>query len=256
MIPIESLRNALSAERLNAYALPEDTDEVDRVARYLWNLALCSALQPALHTLEITVRNRLFDISRRIVDETKLSFDKVPCWLDARPSLLADRERDAVEKAKATIVKRRRPMTEGRLVSVLGFGFWVSLCRTPYEQGRAGGPRLWPELATRGFPHPPNTKRTRSQIFHALDPLRDLRNRVSHHEAVWDWKLDRYHREILEVIAWINPDLATTLEEHSPLPEALDRGVAGFRARAEEIILRPRRAVSVQKEPAPGGSRA
>ena len=236
MLPIGSLRSALSAERLSAYALPEDTDEVDSVARYLWNLALCSALQPALHTLEITVRNRLFNISRRIVDETKLSFDRVPCWLDARPSLLADRERQAVEKAKATIARRRSPMTEGRLVSVLGFGFWVSLCRAPYEQGRTGGPRLWPELANRGFPHLPKPMRTRSQIFHALDPLRDLRNRASHHEAVWDRKLNRSHREILETIAWINRDLAATLQEHSPLPAVLDRGVAGFRAQAEAII--------------------
>ncbi len=236
MLPIEGLRSALSAERLSAYALPQDTDEVDCVARYLWNLALCSALHPALHTLEITVRNRLFDISRRIVDETRLSFDKVPCWLDARPSLLADPERDAVEKAKETIAKRGRPMTEGRLVSVLGFGFWVSLCKRSYEQGRAGGPRLWPELAKRGFPHPPNAKCTRSQIFHALDPLRDLRNRVSHHEAVWDRKLGRSHQNILDTIGWINRDLATTLQDHSPLPAVLERGVAGFRAQAEAII--------------------
>ena len=141
-LPIEGLRSALSAERLSAYALPEDTDEVDCVARYLWNLALCSALHPALHTLEITVRNRLFDISRRIVDETNLSFDKVSCWLDARPSLLADPERDAVEKAKATILRRRSSMTEGRPVSVLGFGFRVSLCKRSYEQGRVGAAPL------------------------------------------------------------------------------------------------------------------
>ena len=131
MLSIASLRSALSADRLSAYALPEDTDEVDSVARYLWNLALCSALQPALHTLEVTVRNHPFNISRRIVDETKLSFDKVSCWLDARPSLLVDHEREAVEKAKETIARRRSPMSEGRLVSVLGFGFWVSLCGTP-----------------------------------------------------------------------------------------------------------------------------
>lgn len=236
MLSIGSLRSALSAERMSAYALPEDTDEVDSVARYLWNLALCSALQPALHTLEITVRNRLFNISKRIVDETKLSFDEVPCWLDARPSLLVDRERKAVDQAKAMIRMRGSPMTEGRLVSVLGFGFWVSLCRAPYEQGRVDGPRLWPELAKRGFPHLPEAMRTRSQIFHALDPLRDLRNRVSHHEAVWDRKLGRSHRKILETIAWINCDLATTLQEHSPLPAVLDRGVAGFRAQAESII--------------------
>ena len=236
MLSIGSLRSALSAERLGAYALPTDTDEVDSVARYLWNLALCSALQPALHTLEVTVRNHVFGISRRIVDETALSFDKVPCWLDARPSLLVDRERQNVEQAKATLSIRGNPMTEGRLVSVLGFGFWVSLCKRPYEQGRTGGPRLWPELARRGFPHLPKAKRTRSQVFHSLDRLRDLRNRVSHHEAVWDRKLNRSHQEILETVAWINRDLAATLEAHSPLPAVLDKGVAGFRAQADAII--------------------
>ena len=127
-------------------------------------------------------------------------------------------------------------MTPGRLVSVLGFGFWVSLCKRPYEQGRMAGPGLWPKLATKGFPHLAKTRQTRSQIFHALDPLRDLRNRASHHEPVWDRKLGRSHQRLLEVIAWINIDLAATLEAHSPLPAVLDKGVAGFRAQAEAII--------------------
>ena len=85
MLSIGSLRNALSTERLSAYAVPEDTDEVDSVARYLWNLALCSALQPALHTLEVTVRNHLFTVSRRIVDESALSFDSIPSLDQPRP---------------------------------------------------------------------------------------------------------------------------------------------------------------------------
>ena len=76
----------------------------------------------------------------------------------------------------------------------------------------------------------------RSQIYHSLDPLRDLRNRVSHHEAVWDRKLNRSHQEIIDTLAWINRDLAATLEAHSPLPTVFDKGVAGFRAQAEAII--------------------
>ena len=236
MLSIGSLRNALSAERLSAYAMPEDADEVDSVARYLWNLALSSALQPALHTLEVTVRNHLFTVARGIVDETTLTFNTIPCWLDAQPSLLAPRERETVEKAKEKLRIRKRGVTPGRLVSVLGFGFWVSLCKRPYEQGRAGGPGLWPKLATRGFPHLAKTQRTRSQIFHALDPLRDLRNRVSHHEPVWDRKVRRSHQDLLDVIAWINIDLAATLDAHSPLPAVLGKGAAGFRSQAEAII--------------------
>ena len=54
MLSVDSLRSALSTERSNAYAKSGDADEVDSVARYLWNLALCSAIQPAIHTLEAT----------------------------------------------------------------------------------------------------------------------------------------------------------------------------------------------------------
>ena len=122
MLSIGSLRNALSAERLGAYARPEDTDEVESVARYLWNLALCSALQPALHTLEVTVRNHLFTVSSRIVGQTKLSFDKIPCWLDARPSLLADREREAVEQAKKN--DRDPEESDDRGPACLDLGVW------------------------------------------------------------------------------------------------------------------------------------
>lgn len=49
-------------------------------------------------------------------------------------------------------------------------------------------------------------------------------------------RVARYLRDILETIAWINPELAATLEKHSPLPAVLDRGAAGFRAQAEAIV--------------------
>ena len=51
-----------------------------------------------------------------------LSFDKVPCWLDARPSLLADRERQAVEKAKED--DREAEESDDRRPACLGLRVW------------------------------------------------------------------------------------------------------------------------------------
>lgn len=39
------IERALSQPRLDGFALPGDRDEVDRVARYLWNMALAATLQ-------------------------------------------------------------------------------------------------------------------------------------------------------------------------------------------------------------------
>ena len=122
-----ALRLALSDERLAAYATPVDEDELDSVARYLWNVALAGAMGPGLHALEVTLRNNLFNASRRVVDETRLRFAEVPCWLDADPSLLYEREEVAVTDAKKTLRRAKKPMTPGRLVAALPFGFWVGL---------------------------------------------------------------------------------------------------------------------------------
>jgi len=49
---LRALRHALSDERLDGYADPADSDPLEAIARYLWNMALGSALQPALHVFE------------------------------------------------------------------------------------------------------------------------------------------------------------------------------------------------------------
>jgi hypothetical protein len=133
-VSLASLKRALSEERLGAYSIAGDRDELDAVARYLWNVHLCCALQPTLHLLEVTFRNNLFVGSRQVVDESTLRFRQVPCWLDANPPLLLHNEAEKVAEAKKALKKARRTLTTGRLVSKLSFGFWVSLCRTPYEK--------------------------------------------------------------------------------------------------------------------------
>lgn len=44
---------SISRERLGAYSLATDTDSVDAVARYVWNMALCAAVIPTLHLVEV-----------------------------------------------------------------------------------------------------------------------------------------------------------------------------------------------------------
>lgn len=235
-VSIRSLKLALSEERLHAYAVAGDTDEVDAVARYVWNLALGCALQPALHVLEITLRNHLFQASLKIVDESKLTFKSVNCWLDADPTLLELAEADSVEDAKKLLGRAKKPLTPGRLISKLGFGFWVSLCKRPYEQGRGGGPALWPGLATAGFPFLPAKDRTRVHVFHRLDKIRELRNRMSHHEPIWDRDLLKAHNEVLDTLSWMNLGLATALRLASPLEETVRQGATGFRPMAERLV--------------------
>jgi len=235
-LSIAALRSALSVERLAAYATDEDSDQLDAVARYIWNVALACAIQPSLHALEITLRNNLFNGSRKIVDESRLSFREVPCWLDADPSLLLKREAQTVEEAKALLSREKKEMTPGRLISKLGLGFWVSLCQAPYDQGRPDGPRLWPEIVKYSFPFVAKQNRTRSIIFHRLNELRELRNRASHHEPIWDRNFGRAERRLLEVLSWMNRGMAEALQRISTVEEVHRAGPKQYRSLAQELV--------------------
>lgn len=239
VLTISSLRIALSEERLRAYATQRDVDVLDSVARYQWNLALALALQPALHFLEICFRNHVLETSRRIVNEEQLSFGTIPCWLDAKPSLLERNEEAAVAVAKAAIAEARRPPTAGRLVARLNFGFWLSLCRRPYEQGRSSGPALWPALATAGFPFMKRGMRSRARIFQQLDEIRVLRNRISHHEPIWDRDIPAVNRSILEAISWMNLGLANVLAAESSVELVYGGGPSAFRECAVRHVKHP-----------------
>jgi len=103
VLSLAALRRALSPERLAAYALPEDQDALDAVARYLWNGALAAVMTPSLHALEVTLRNNLYEASLKVVDQSILSFRDIPTWLDADPCLLYGTEARAVEEAKAIL---------------------------------------------------------------------------------------------------------------------------------------------------------
>ena len=62
----------------------------------------------------------------------------------------------------------------------------------------------------------------RHQAHRALDRLRLLRNRVAHHEPIFEQSLvEDYHR-ILDVAGWISADVRGWIERHSRVPALLD----------------------------------
>jgi hypothetical protein len=231
-----ALERAMSRERLKAYRLPGDADEADGVARYAWNLALAAALLPSMHTLEIAFRNELNRAAVKLTEKRGFRYHRVASWLDARPTMLLPHEAEKVERAKTNLGNDPRSQTEGHLIAKLDFGFWVALCRDPYADSRAAGPRLWPRALDLAFRHRPASVTTRSQIFHPFDRIRKFRNRVAHHEPIWDRAYVAEHEHVLESLAWISPKLAEAMRHTSPAPATFRAGPEAYRSYAESIL--------------------
>jgi len=228
------LSKSLSHNRLAAYSVTSDRDSSDAVARYLWNLALSAAMQPVLHTLEVAFRNALFDVGNEATAKSPFSTRIVPSWLDAKPSMLASQEEADVTEAVQRLGKNPKRHTAGHLVGQLGF--WIRLCDSPYEQGRPNGPALWP-LAVKRFPNCPRSERTRVRIRYAFDEVREFRNRLAHHQPIWDTSVLDMHVRAIERLRWMNARLAAVTQHYSQLVAVYNAGPAAWRHIAESSFV-------------------
>ncbi|MCO5223701.1 MAG: hypothetical protein M9947_19330 [Thermomicrobiales bacterium] len=227
------LELAVSKDRLDPFR-PASGDQLETAIQYFWNVALCQALYPSLNMLEVVTRNSL----HRFLEQ---QFGR-PDWYDD-PSFLQRRERDDVVLAKRLVHRTGKPVTPGRIVAALNFGFWVSLLDALYGDD-ASGPRLWgafpsPNLAL-VFPYAPaGFQPYRRRIHGRLDDFRLLRNRVSHYEPIWQGiRLpsrqkrtpprivvpQELHAALIETIGWVNPTMGEASGALDMFPLVEQRG--------------------------------
>jgi hypothetical protein len=213
-ISLAALRRALSEPRLEAYRLHADESTSALFGRYRWNMALCAAMHPALHLLEVALRNN--------VHLAIAGLYRTPAWYDLGLTVLNAREAESIQKAKDELRRDGTPEEPDRLVAELNFGFWTSLFAVEYEQ------KFWPRLLAVTFPHIPKRHRTRSFIAGRLHSIRRVRNRVSHHEQVCLPGLPQRYSEILETMGWLVPNLSGILPTGEDFDEVYARGPAAY----------------------------
>ena len=78
--------------------------------------------------------------------------------------------------------------------------------------------RLWRPILYKAFP---NAKLSRKAVHQPLDRLRTLRNRIAHHEPIFQRHLTDDNRSILQVLAWICAETAAWVGHHSTVQAIL-----------------------------------
>lgn len=196
----------LATERLDAYR-QDGVPPATTLARYLWNMSLCESLYSPLQMAEIALRNSLhqFLIARC----------RTPAWYDVITGL-PPWQQDQLAKARRKLHDDGKPNNPGRMVAELHFGFWTGFFNKSHAQTGLGH-----ALAGQAFPHAPRAERNLRQLDARWKRIRDLRNRVFHHERIIHWTdLDAQHTAILEVISWASPELqqmAVALDRFTPI---------------------------------------
>ena len=208
---------AFSPERMSTYQAA--TGNHDKAAQlYVWNVKVSAAFYGPLQAVEVVLRNAIHrELSRRYGPHW---YDDPRAGLDWNCSSWIDREK----KHLNTIGRQIRP---SGLVAALPFGFWVSLLGPggridPQNSHRKANYEmtLWRPAIHLAFPHGPRL--SRKAAYAPLDSLRRLRNRIAHHEPIFNRLLEKDYECILEVAGWLSPPIRTWIERHSRLPALLE----------------------------------
>jgi hypothetical protein len=206
---INSLERSLSTERISTYLAAANSDHAAALRLYVWNTQISAAFYSPLQALEIVIRNAF---------HRELSAIYGRAWYDNPRVPLTPFARARVDDAKNALRRANRPLEPGRIVAELSFGFWERLLthgppgKLNYEM------TLWRPALHRAFP---NSRRRRVDVHRPFPGLRDLRNRIAHHEPIFSRPLATEYQTIIEVIGWICDDTRNWVLHHSTVQAVL-----------------------------------
>ncbi|MBC6436697.1 MAG: Abi family protein [Rhodobacteraceae bacterium] len=187
----------ISHERLNTYLKASGFD-MDRALRlYAWNMRISASFFPLLCCIEVCLRNR---IAPRLVDRFGQGW-----WNNEElHTIMGGKGKGTVLRTAKSInergTQRGTTPTSGRMTAELNFGFWVGMLLPKYET------ELWDDLQT-WFPDLPQDQNLSSLQQYAAE-IRDLRNRISHHEPIFKRDLTLDYARQLQFLTWTGPQKA------------------------------------------------
>ena len=230
---LQQLSLALSPQRLGKFHQPPTAPRWESLANYAWNVALCEALYPLLHQVEVVLRNAL-DCAISTAYPTGGIYNDVDSWMDSSTCPLTPYARWEVLKAKKKLlgwdearqVFQRSPTTiqHADLVAAADFGFWTGLIHRNYLYQSHRDQRFWPHLLPAVFPSygGRHDRAFLGTVSATANEVRKLRNRVFHHEPVWKRpNLAAERTNMLDLMGWSCPDAKRLVAALDRLPQVL-----------------------------------
>lgn len=196
------LDELLSTERFGRYLAWAGGDREKAFELYALNTALSEALYTPMQMLEVALRNRFHAV---------LSDERGEYWFDDPGLISVEHQREQLAKARAGLQAEGKPITPGRVVASLTFGFWTAMLNKPYEN-------LWQTVLHKAARREDGKGLTRKALAGPLTPIRVIRNRVAHHEPIINWNLPRHYANIEQMTTWLSPVAADWLRHHSRFP--------------------------------------
>lgn len=169
------LPNLLSQARFGRYLQAAGQDVNQALKLYQWNLELSGELLKVMHACEIGLRNAVAEAIAAIHGENWP-------WVQGFRVSLQDPKRGYSPRKDLAKVAEREPTT-GKVIAELRFAFWERMLNASHHN------RIWKTQLPLVFPHmdfSSGANVARDQLRQQVFVVRDLRNRIAHHEPIFD----------------------------------------------------------------------
>jgi hypothetical protein len=116
-------------------------------------------------------------------------------------------------------ISRKDQPSAGKVIPELKFMFWVSMVTARRET------RLWTPYLAKYFPSLPlaGPDGGRRLLYYRLEEIRKLRNRIAHHEPIFDRALGQDYSKIVDVISWTSAETTNWLRSFEKVTIALSQ---------------------------------
>ena len=188
---IKALHSSISSERLQRFLSHSGDDFGKALKLYEQNMHLSAEFYPFIACFEICLRNKIHESMQK---------DHGSDWLIKPDTPLKEGGRDKVKQAGERLfgIDITRPENMGKIVAGLSLGFWVVLLSAEYEES------LWRPTIRFAFP---NYKGKLRPLRRRIYKIRNLRNRIAHHEPIiFSDDIEDQRAEIIQTIGWMCAD--------------------------------------------------
>lgn len=203
-------QKCFTTNRLKRYSA-NSKNEAETLDNYWWNILLSKEIYSIIALFEVSFRNSIaLSINKNIHKNWICDKFYIENLLDKKsfPFYLK-----AYEK-----LKNNGKLTEGKLIAELNLGFWINLFNKKYRVRLWNNKKIFEDI----FPFYNQFLPDRlNYIYPKLKEIQKIRNRISHHEAIFDYKygLNNFYSDLLECLSWVDPELKSKALQISSFEE-------------------------------------
>lgn len=203
---LPGLRPLIGEPRLSSYLRHYQGHEPYALRLYSWNISAATALWGPIGVMEVVVRN---SINAQMRDRAGRDD-----WWEASNTYLMDREQGILNSAIEKLQRRGNATPSADdVVAATSFGLWTGLT----SEGLARHPTLsyettyWQPRLHRAFPNLGGVRR--KQLHRQLDDVRQIRNRIAHHEPIFKSDLAKVCENIATIAGYVSTDAAAYIRD-------------------------------------------